>query len=329
MAGTPVVPDERQELPERKGWRFGRAIPVSIALHIAIAAVFLFDVPITLPVPEEPESVQVELVEPPPPPPEPEAPPPPPPPEPTVQEEEARAPIPSLPAIPIRPEPAPAGTGDQPDSGGDTPPEDMPEQPQEEAEPPPPAEEPPQPPSTASEEAKPPLPTAEDGELPAAENAAEAGTDLKAGSGESAEGEVPDPSAAPVPEAKPDNRQAAKRLLSKNTLNGAGMRQMLGDLPPRRRIVQMCSIEALAQIRQQRSGKSMPHGLVPFSETGGRIDGNRLDARGGAFNIGNDWFGIDFYCEVDMDNFTVTSFRFELGGPVSEAEARRRGYPRQ
>jgi hypothetical protein len=169
--------------------------------------------------------------------------------------------------------------------------------------------------------------TAEDKPAPSAANG-----DLKASAeqGEIAVSPVKqeaEPEKAPVPQEKPAAEKpaevakekpaklpAAKQLLSSSLLSPAQRRQMFGDLPPRRRIVQLCSTEALAQIQG--------------ADTGGRISGNSIDASGGAFNTGNSWHDVSFQCEVDLDNYAVTAFRFKIGNALTPDEAKKRGFTR-
>nr|WP_246231318.1 DUF930 domain-containing protein [Rhizobium oryzihabitans] len=61
---------------------------------------------------------------------------------------------------------------------------------------------------------------------------------------------------------------------------------------------------------------------------GGRISGNSIDASGGAFNTGNGWHDVSFQCEVDLENYTVTEFRFKIGNAISPEDAKKRGFTR-
>jgi len=128
---------------------------------------------------------------------------------------------------------------------------------------------------------------------------------------------------AEVTEKKPAKLPAAKSLLSSAVLTPAQRRQIFGDLPPRRRIVQLCQAEALAQIREIYTAT---RGMYGFSDTGGRISGNVLDATGGAFNVGDVWRDVTFQCEVDVENYAVTAFRFKIGDVITAAEAKKRGF---
>ncbi|MDH7801479.1 DNA polymerase III gamma/tau subunit [Rhizobium sp. AN70] len=308
-----------------KGW----AVPVSVLLHLAVVAIFLFELPERIAEPQEPESISVDLV---PPPEEKKAEeqkppaaeqakeekpqPPPPPPAPPAEEAKPSPPMQAtLPAIAMRPEETQADPEDKPGKV-------------EEAEKTEPSKEP---------ESQPEK-TVEDKPAPAAAN-----SDLKASAeqGEIAVSPVKqevEPEKAPVPQVKPAEEKpaeeakekpaklpAAKNLLSSTVLSPAQRRQMFGDLPPRRRIVQLCSTEALAQI--QGAGFAA-RGMIPYSDTGGRISGNSIDASGGAFNTGDSWHDVSFQCEVDLENYTVTEFRFKIGNAISPEEAKKRGFTR-
>jgi hypothetical protein len=304
-------------------------VPVSVLLHLAVVAIFLFELPERIVEPQEPESISVDLVPPPeekkaeeaPPPDEEKAkeekpqPPPPPPASPAEEAKPSPPPQATLPAIAMRPEETQADPEDKP---GKT----------EEAEKTEPSEEPASQPEKTAEEK--PAPPAANSDLQAsAEQGEIAVSPLK---------EEAPPEQPPVPQAKPADEKpaeveekkpaklpAAKNLLSSSMLSPAQRRQMFGDLPPRRRIVQLCSTEALAQIQ---GAGFVARGMIPYSDTGGRISGNSIDASGGAFNTGNGWHDVSFQCEVDMENYTVTEFRFKIGNEVSPEDAKKRGFTR-
>lgn len=196
----------------------------------------------------------------------------------------------------------------------------------EEAEKTQPSAEPPREPEKAAEEK--PAPAAANSDLKAS---AEQGEIAVAPMKEETSPEQPPVPQPKPPEEKPSEARenkpaklpAAKSLLSSALLTPAQRRQMFGDLPPRRRIVQLCQAEALAQIRQVYADT---RGMYGFSDTGGRISGNVLDATGGAFNVGDVWRDVTFQCEVDVDNYAVTAFRIKTGDVITPAEARKRGF---
>ncbi|WCJ64076.1 DUF930 domain-containing protein [Agrobacterium tumefaciens] len=302
-------------------------MPVSVLLHLVVVALFFFEMPEPMAEPQEPESVNVELVPPPeekkeeaaPPPAaaaKEEKPQPPPPPPPAPPKEEVK-PVPqpqaTLPSISMRPEEMQADKEDKPGKTEDA----------EKSE-------------VTAEPASQPEKAAEEKPAPVAAN-----SDLKASAeqGEiavSPTSEQPPPDQPPVPQAKPSEEKpsdvnentpaklpAAKSLLSSALLTPAQRRQMFGDLPPRRRIVQLCQAEALAQIREVYADT---RGMYAFSDTGGRITGNVLDATGGAFNVNDVWRDVTFQCEVDVDNYAVTAFRIKMGDIITPGEATKRGF---
>lgn len=321
--------DEMEQVSAEK-WRWrGWAVPVSVLLHLAVVAIFLFELPERIAEPQEPESISVDLV----PPEEKKAEegkppgaeeakqeekpqPPPPPPAPPAEEAKPLPPMPAtLPAIAMRPEEAQSDPEDKPGKA-------------EEAEKTEPSEQPESQPEKTAEEK--PAPAAANSDLQASADQGEIAV--------SPAKQEAEPDQAPVPQAKPTEEKpadvaeekpaklpAAKSLLSSSLLSPAQRRQMFGDLPPRRRVVQLCSTEALAQI--QGAGFAA-RGMIPFSDTGGRISGNSIDASGGAFNTGNSWHDVSFQCEVDLENYTVTEFRFKIGNAVSPDDAKKRGFTR-
>ncbi|MDS7597595.1 DUF930 domain-containing protein [Agrobacterium tumefaciens] len=302
-------------------------MPASVLLHLLVVGAFFFQLPERMAEPQEPESISVDLV----PPPEeqkageekPEGQqqateeqakeePQPPPPQPAAEETPQSPPLmPTLPSIAMRPEEAQNDPVDKPgkveepekaDAEPETPPKPATEEKTEEA--------------RNSDLAS----QSEDGEIAAS----------------LAPTEDAPPEKPPVPEPKPvedkpaddaarqnaEKLPAAKSVLSSTMLSPAQRRHMFGELPPRRRIVQLCSSEAIAQV--QNAGFAL-QGMVPFSDKGGLISDNRLDATGGAFNVGSQWHDISFQCEVDVENYAVTAFRFKIGGAVTKADAAKRG----
>ncbi|RRN72667.1 DUF930 domain-containing protein [Agrobacterium deltaense] len=317
-----------QQISAGKWRRGGWAVPVSVLLHLAVVALFFFELPERIAEPQEPESISVDLVPPPeekkaeeaPPPGEENAkeekPQPPPPPAPPAEEAKPLPPPQAtLPAIAMRPEETQADPEDKP---GKT----------EEAEKTEPSAEPASQPEKTAEE-KPAAPAA-NSDLQA--SAAQGEITVSPVKEEAQPDQPPVPQAKPteekpaeVTEKKPAKLPAAKNLLSSSMLSPAQRRQMFGDLPPRRRVVQLCSTEALAQI--QGAGFAA-RGMIPYSDTGGRISGNSIDASGGAFNTGSGWHDVSFQCEVDLENYTVTEFRFKIGNEVSPEDAKKRGFTR-
>ncbi|THK36553.1 DUF930 domain-containing protein [Ensifer sp. MPMI2T] len=133
------------------------------------------------------------------------------------------------------------------------------------------------------------------------------------------EQQPPEPAGAKV-DLRSDELVPAKELFSPNALSNPRIKQALGKLPVKARIAQICSIEALEQIRNQRPG-AFPDMLA----RAGTISNSVLTAIGSAYRSKANWYNVDFKCEVDAEATSVVSFSFAVGGavPKSEWDARR------
>lgn len=128
-------------------------------------------------------------------------------------------------------------------------------------------------------------------------------------------------SAGPVSSLKP-----AKRIYSKSTLSDPRVRQALGKLPPERRIVQICSIEMLEQIRRAVPG-AVPDVIAPSPSTRQTITARLMDVSGAAFRSKGQWYDIGYHCETDAKTETITSFSYALGAPVPKSQWPARRFP--
>lgn len=141
----------------------------------------------------------------------------------------------------------------------------------------------------------------------------------------------PEPKKAAAEPAKPKAKETAnptpaKELFSQESLSSFRVRQSARKMSARDRIKQLCTIEALEQLRRQRPG-SFPDLLVPFGRSGGRISEYALDASGGAFRSRGDWYNINFQCTVDNSRSKVVSFSFAVGGSIPRSEWNDRRLP--
>lgn len=310
---------------KNKWWQGSWTIPVSLMLHVLVGATYLLSSNFT-PAPAEPETVSVEMVEPPKeePPPKPEEkkaeePPPPPAPE-KPAEPPPPPPPPQMAPVAIRPGPTQLDERDEPgqqDAGGQE--QKEPEKQPDVAQPaqtlPDVAEEKPEAAAAADK------PTAEQGEIAGAE--APPPPDVA-----TVAVPVPKPESKPAPEpakAAPDgeegpNLKPAKKILVGAKRPGAMLRQIMGNLKPKDRVAQLCVAEAMAQIKQERDGRY--DGLEPHTGKNYPIAGNLMNAQG-AFNVGTQWFPIDYRCEVDIENYIVTDFRYNIGAKLTPDDVKR------
>ncbi len=123
----------------------------------------------------------------------------------------------------------------------------------------------------------------------------------------------PDAARSPL---KSDNFKPARRLYAKEALADPRVKQALGKLPPKERIAQMCSIEALEQIRHHRPG-DVPDMLARNDSA---ISETSLTVHDGAFRSRAQWYAIGFRCEADTKTMAIKSFSYDIGRPIPESE---------
>jgi len=120
-----------------------------------------------------------------------------------------------------------------------------------------------------------------------------------------------------------DKLERARKIYSKDALSNPRVKQALGKLPSRDRMVQICGIEALEQVRNHRSG-SFPDMLAP---EGGISGQNSFTIRDGAFRSKGTWYSIDFRCQVDDDAMEIKDFSYAIGKAIPRAEWKLRQLP--
>ncbi|MBP2548934.1 hypothetical protein J2858_001850 [Neorhizobium galegae] len=134
-------------------------------------------------------------------------------------------------------------------------------------------------------------------------------------------------SPTPEPQANPGGAMTkADTLLSDARLQNPALKAALGQLPPKRRLTQICSFEVAEQVARARP-ETTPDFIMPYGPSGGFIRNSTLDADGGAFRSGGRWFDVSFQCTVDMKTMKVTSFSYRLGGEVPQKDWQRRRLP--
>lgn len=117
---------------------------------------------------------------------------------------------------------------------------------------------------------------------------------------------------------------SARQIYSKDTLSDPRVKQAIGKLPPRDRIVQICGIEALEQVRHQRPG-TFPDMLAPSA---GVVSETSFTIRDGAFRSRAKWYSIDFKCQVDTKAMKITDFSYSIGKAIPEVQWNSRQLPR-
>ncbi|MBE0581923.1 DUF930 domain-containing protein [Devosia sp.] len=120
------------------------------------------------------------------------------------------------------------------------------------------------------------------------------------------------------PEPEVQGLTSATALYAGELLRNPANTQVRDTLPlltPDERIVQLCSIEALEQIRLSRD-KGFPDSLdtSAFEET--QITDGKLVAPLGAYRANRGWYYVSFECTPESDLESVREFKFRLGDQV-------------
>ncbi len=132
-------------------------------------------------------------------------------------------------------------------------------------------------------------------------------------------------------EARPSRPTSALKqtseLYSADTLSDPRVRQALGKLPRDRRIVQMCMIETLEQVRRTRED-TVPQGLFFDPRNGSPISGQVMTANGAAYKTAQGWIDVDFTCTVNAEADGIAAFSFAVGGAVPKSQWQARRFPK-
>ncbi len=265
----------------------GWGLPASVALHLILALLLLFRLP-NLPSPASEQSVNVELVRPPRP---------------------EKTPQPEAPKTPELAPPSP-----QPQAfESATAKQDVKT---------PPAQE--RPPTTPEETKK--AEKASDAHL-------ETGVEQANGNSSTEKTELTGQIAIEKHEPKTDASKPARpakrltrarEIYSKDAISDPRVKQALGKLAPKDRIIQICGIEALEQVRRHKPG-AFPDMLA---REGGSVSATGLTVSDGAFRSQRKWYAIDFICKANAETMVIDAFSYNIGSAIPEAEWTRRQLPK-
>lgn len=137
---------------------------------------------------------------------------------------------------------------------------------------------------------------------------------------------APSPS-PPRPEPSPTVRPTT--MLSERTLADPRSRQARAALAQMRddeRMVQLCDVEAMAQIAAWRRSYR-PDRVVDYATADTQVDGHRVTADGAAFRSDHAWYGLKFRCELTADLAKVAAFEFAVGDAIPREDWESLGLP--
>ncbi|WP_370321297.1 DUF930 domain-containing protein [Oricola sp.] len=125
-----------------------------------------------------------------------------------------------------------------------------------------------------------------------------------------------------LPEVRPDGLIVARTLRSDSVLDdprSADARAALPMMQSDERLLQLCGIEAMAQVADL-GDVYAPDMIVTYAMDDVRIKGSTARAPGAAVRSKGHWFNLRFECSVTPDLEHVVAFAFKLGEAIPEAE---------
>ncbi|WP_245455996.1 DUF930 domain-containing protein [Mesorhizobium sp. M7A.F.Ca.US.008.03.1.1] len=140
------------------------------------------------------------------------------------------------------------------------------------------------------------------------------------------------PLASSPPVSQPPTAAAMIRpteMLSAKTLADPRSRQARADLATfasDERMVQLCNLEAMDQIRRWRTD-FQPERVVPYATAQEKITGTTIAANGAAFRSRRNWYGLKFRCQLAGDGESVVGFEFLVGDLVPREKWDELGLP--
>jgi hypothetical protein len=133
---------------------------------------------------------------------------------------------------------------------------------------------------------------------------------------------------APAPEAEPAEAapppqsgpiEATQFFASKVLAEDKRIAAALPTLGNDERVIQLCNIEALEQIKAAKP-EFAPDTLVAYAFGDMNVAAGVLTAPGGAFRSRRRWWSVSLRCAVAPDYSAVTAFEFTLGEEVPREE---------
>jgi hypothetical protein len=112
---------------------------------------------------------------------------------------------------------------------------------------------------------------------------------------------------------------AARRFYLDAVLDAPAMaraREAIRKLPPEKRLVQTCNIEAVGQLGNAGRGFS-PDAVVANAFVPPVASGSSFTVTGGAFRSGGKWYALAYACTLSQDMDAVTAFSYRIGGDVT------------
>ena len=103
-------------------------------------------------------------------------------------------------------------------------------------------------------------------------------------------------------------------------------RETLATLTSDERLIQICNIEAMEQLKRWKAG-FVPNSVVPYAMADPVLSATAMEAKGAAVHAGGKWYRLSFSCGATADLSRVASFAFTLGRPIPQREWEQNSLP--
>jgi hypothetical protein len=137
------------------------------------------------------------------------------------------------------------------------------------------------------------------------------------------------PSSTTLEPAPPAGMIRAEKMLADDALAAPGAsaaKKVLAKLDPEERRLQLCNLEAVAQIEATR-GDLRPERIIGYAKGEEDLKGNEIAADGAAFKSGGQWYLLSFRCRLSSDGEHVVGLDYRVGAPIPRSEWTRLGLP--
>lgn len=107
-----------------------------------------------------------------------------------------------------------------------------------------------------------------------------------------------------------------------------GTRKKLATLGSDERLIQLCNIEAMEQLKHWKAG-FVPDHVVAYATADPSMTATAIKAPGAAVHAGGNWYSLSFNCTSKADLQSVAAFDFKLGRPIPREEWEQDSLPEQ
>lgn len=90
-------------------------------------------------------------------------------------------------------------------------------------------------------------------------------------------------------------------------------------LSPGERLVQVCDYTAMQRIRHDHR-QYRPDRAVADARSRVYINGNTVEAKGGAFRSRRKWYALSYTCSGSSDGMKVVSFKYKVGAEIPQSK---------